>query len=36
MTTTQRIPMIEMSAMDLNAGCLAKIKTPKSGNGGNG
>ena len=26
--TTQRIPMIEMNAMDCKAGCLAKIKTP--------
>ena len=28
MITTQIIPTIEMAAMDLNAGCFAKIKTP--------
>ena len=28
MMTTQRIPMIEINAMDRNAGCSAKIKTP--------
>jgi hypothetical protein len=28
MITTQRIPTIEMKAMDLNAGCFANIKTP--------
>ena len=29
MITTQKMPMIEMKAMDFNAGCFAKIKTPK-------
>ena len=29
MMTTQKIPMIEISAIDFNAGCFAKIKTPK-------
>ena len=28
MITTQTIPTIEITAMDLKAGCLAKIKTP--------
>ena len=28
MMTTQRIPMMEINAMDCKAGCFAKIKTP--------
>ena len=27
--TTQRMPMIEMIAIDLNAGCFANINTPR-------
>src|SRR5580765_2183127 len=28
-STTQEMPMMEISAMDLRAGCLAKINTPR-------
>ena len=29
MMTTQKMPMIDIKAIDFNAGCCAKIKTPK-------
>src|SRR5258708_4211892 len=29
MITTQEMPMMEIRAMDLSAGCLAKINTPR-------